>query len=166
MLDTAPPHRAPGDGTRPAGVNVCTTRINPFYIYCVYTYRCTNKAPLFYLPPASPQRRRRASGGRERELWAAPGACAEQQPSRPRRCPSRCAPLPSAPPEPRQAAAMMMMALSKTFGQKPVKFQLEEDGEFYMIGSEVRTMAAARGGGGGEAAGWAALSGNRRPLLP
>lgn len=42
---------------------------------------------------------------------------------------------------------MMMMALSKTFGQKPVKFQLEEDGEFYMIGSEVRTMAAARGGG-------------------
>lgn len=33
---------------------------------------------------------------------------------------------------------MMMMALSKTFGQKPVKFQLEEDGEFYMIGSEVR----------------------------
>lgn len=60
----------------------------------------------------------------------------------------------------------MMMALSKTFGQKPVKFQLEEDGEFYMIGSEVRTMAAARGGGGGEAAGWAALSGNRRPLLP
>uniref|UniRef100_A0A3B5LSL1 SWI/SNF Subunit INI1 DNA binding domain-containing protein n=1 Tax=Xiphophorus couchianus TaxID=32473 RepID=A0A3B5LSL1_9TELE len=29
------------------------------------------------------------------------------------------------------------MALSKTFGQKPVKFQLEEDGEFYMIGSEV-----------------------------
>lgn len=32
---------------------------------------------------------------------------------------------------------MMMMALSKTFGQKPVKFQLEDDGEFYMIGSEV-----------------------------
>lgn len=32
---------------------------------------------------------------------------------------------------------MMMMALSKTFGQKPVKFQLEEDGEFFMIGSEV-----------------------------
>uniref|UniRef100_UPI0006775849 SWI/SNF-RELATED MATRIX-ASSOCIATED ACTIN-DEPENDENT REGULATOR OF CHROMATIN SUBFAMILY B MEMBER 1 n=1 Tax=Homo sapiens TaxID=9606 RepID=UPI0006775849 len=31
----------------------------------------------------------------------------------------------------------MMMALSKTFGQKPVKFQLEDDGEFYMIGSEV-----------------------------
>ncbi|XP_018421400.1 PREDICTED: SWI/SNF-related matrix-associated actin-dependent regulator of chromatin subfamily B member 1 [Nanorana parkeri] len=31
----------------------------------------------------------------------------------------------------------MIMALSKTFGQKPVKFQLEEDGEFYMIGSEV-----------------------------
>uniref|UniRef100_D6RDC4 SWI/SNF related BAF chromatin remodeling complex subunit B1 n=1 Tax=Mus musculus TaxID=10090 RepID=D6RDC4_MOUSE len=31
---------------------------------------------------------------------------------------------------------MMMMALSKTFGQKPVKFQLEDDGEFYMIGSE------------------------------
>lgn len=32
---------------------------------------------------------------------------------------------------------MMMMALSKTFGQKPVKFQLEDDGEFYMIGSEI-----------------------------
>lgn len=32
----------------------------------------------------------------------------------------------------------MIMALSKTFGQKPVKFQLEEDGDFYMIGSEVR----------------------------
>nr|XP_023696470.1 SWI/SNF-related matrix-associated actin-dependent regulator of chromatin subfamily B member 1 isoform X3 [Paramormyrops kingsleyae] len=29
------------------------------------------------------------------------------------------------------------MALSKTFGQKPVKFQLEDDGDFYMIGSEV-----------------------------
>lgn len=29
------------------------------------------------------------------------------------------------------------MALSKTFGQKPVKFQLEEDGDYYMIGSEV-----------------------------
>ncbi|TRY88555.1 hypothetical protein DNTS_034537 [Danionella cerebrum] len=29
------------------------------------------------------------------------------------------------------------MALSKTFGQKPIKFQLEEDGDFYMIGSEV-----------------------------
>ncbi|KAM8865265.1 SWI/SNF-related matrix-associated actin-dependent regulator of chromatin subfamily B member 1-A isoform 1-T1 [Synchiropus picturatus] len=29
------------------------------------------------------------------------------------------------------------MALSKTFGQKPVKFQLEENGDFYMIGSEV-----------------------------
>uniref|UniRef100_A0A8C1UEP5 SWI/SNF related, matrix associated, actin dependent regulator of chromatin, subfamily b, member 1a n=1 Tax=Cyprinus carpio TaxID=7962 RepID=A0A8C1UEP5_CYPCA len=29
------------------------------------------------------------------------------------------------------------MALSKTYGQKPIKFQLEEDGEFYMIGSEV-----------------------------
>lgn len=38
---------------------------------------------------------------------------------------------------PSSAAAMMMMALSKTFGQKPVKFQLEDDGEFYMIGSEV-----------------------------
>ncbi|KAM6340589.1 SWI/SNF-related matrix-associated actin-dependent regulator of chromatin subfamily B member 1 [Alca torda] len=38
---------------------------------------------------------------------------------------------------PTAAATMMMMALSKTFGQKPVKFQLEEDGEFYMIGSEV-----------------------------
>uniref|UniRef100_G1QI90 SWI/SNF-related matrix-associated actin-dependent regulator of chromatin subfamily B member 1 n=1 Tax=Nomascus leucogenys TaxID=61853 RepID=G1QI90_NOMLE len=32
---------------------------------------------------------------------------------------------------------MMMIALSTTFGQKPVKFQLEDDGEFYMIGSEV-----------------------------
>uniref|UniRef100_A0AAX7VW84 SWI/SNF Subunit INI1 DNA binding domain-containing protein n=1 Tax=Astatotilapia calliptera TaxID=8154 RepID=A0AAX7VW84_ASTCA len=30
-----------------------------------------------------------------------------------------------------------IMALSKTFGQKPVKFQLEEDGDYYMIGSEV-----------------------------
>ncbi|XP_043925706.1 SWI/SNF-related matrix-associated actin-dependent regulator of chromatin subfamily B member 1-like [Protopterus annectens] len=29
------------------------------------------------------------------------------------------------------------MALSKTFGQKPVKFQLEENGEYFMIGSEV-----------------------------
>lgn len=36
---------------------------------------------------------------------------------------------------------MMMMALSKTFGQKPVKFQLEDDGEFYMIGSEVAPWA-------------------------
>lgn len=32
----------------------------------------------------------------------------------------------------------MQLALSKTFGQKPVKFQLEEDGDFYMVGSEVR----------------------------
>lgn len=45
---------------------------------------------------------------------------------------------------------MMMMALSKTFGQKPVKFQLEDDGEFYMIGSEVpcsapSSQALARG---------------------
>ncbi|TNM92516.1 hypothetical protein fugu_019528 [Takifugu bimaculatus] len=31
----------------------------------------------------------------------------------------------------------MQLALSKTFGQKPVKFQLEEDGDFYMVGSEV-----------------------------
>lgn len=38
---------------------------------------------------------------------------------------------------------MMMMALSKTFGQKPVKFQLEDDGEFYMIGSEVARGAAS-----------------------
>lgn len=37
---------------------------------------------------------------------------------------------------------MMMMALSKTFGQKPVKFQLEDDGEFYMIGSEVARGAS------------------------
>lgn len=40
-------------------------------------------------------------------------------------------------------AAMMMMALSKTFGQKPVKFQLEDDGEFYMIGSEVSRGASS-----------------------
>lgn len=38
---------------------------------------------------------------------------------------------------------MMMMALSKTFGQKPVKFQLEDDGEFYMIGSEVARGASS-----------------------
>lgn len=38
---------------------------------------------------------------------------------------------------------MMMMALSKTFGQKPVKFQLEDDGEFYMIGSEVARCASS-----------------------
>lgn len=31
----------------------------------------------------------------------------------------------------------MQLALSKTFGQKPVRFQLEEDGDFYMVGSEV-----------------------------
>lgn len=65
---------------------------------------------------------------------------------------------------------MMMMALSKTFGQKPVKFQLEEDGEFYMIGSEVRPRAqrpgrepgtrnGLRGGGCGE-------PGERRPCSP
>lgn len=34
----------------------------------------------------------------------------------------------------------MQLALSKTFGQKPVKFQLEEDGDFYMVGSEVCTL--------------------------
>ncbi|XP_076849013.1 SWI/SNF-related matrix-associated actin-dependent regulator of chromatin subfamily B member 1-A isoform X3 [Brachyhypopomus gauderio] len=33
--------------------------------------------------------------------------------------------------------AFSNMALSKTFGQKPIKFQLEEGGDFYMIGSEV-----------------------------
>lgn len=44
---------------------------------------------------------------------------------------------------PDSAAAMMMMALSKTFGQKPVKFQLEDDGEFYMIGSEVARGATS-----------------------
>lgn len=33
--------------------------------------------------------------------------------------------------------ARMQLALSKTFGQKPVKFQLEQDGDFYMVGSEV-----------------------------
>lgn len=32
------------------------------------------------------------------------------------------------------------MALSKTFGQKPVKFQLEDGGDFYMIGSEVSIL--------------------------
>ncbi|XP_019937121.1 uncharacterized protein [Paralichthys olivaceus] len=31
----------------------------------------------------------------------------------------------------------MQLALTKTFGQKPVKFQLEQDGDFYMVGSEV-----------------------------
>lgn len=41
---------------------------------------------------------------------------------------------------------MMMMALSKTFGQKPVKFQLEDDGEFYMIGSEVARGASSPSG--------------------
>lgn len=41
---------------------------------------------------------------------------------------------------------MMMMALSKTFGQKPVKFQLEDDGEFYMIGSEVARGAFSASG--------------------
>ena len=35
----------------------------------------------------------------------------------------------------------MQLALSKTFGQKPVKFQLEEDGDFYMVGSEVCTRS-------------------------
>jgi len=33
------------------------------------------------------------------------------------------------------------MALSKTFGQKPIKFQLDEDEDFYMIGSEVRFLS-------------------------
>lgn len=42
----------------------------------------------------------------------------------------------------------MMMALSKTFGQKPVKFQLEDDGEFYMIGSEVARGASSSSGSG------------------
>ena len=28
-------------------------------------------------------------------------------------------------------------SLPRTFGQKPAKFQLEEGGEYYMIGSEV-----------------------------
>lgn len=36
------------------------------------------------------------------------------------------------------------MALSKTFGQKPVKFQLEQDGDFYMVGSEVRDIFSPR----------------------
>lgn len=69
---------------------------------------------------------------------------------------------------PPAAATMMMMALSKTFGQKPVKFQLEEDGEFYMIGSEVRPpggnrargrLRGQRGAGPGRAGG--ALGGDR-----
>lgn len=29
----------------------------------------------------------------------------------------------------------------KTFGDKPTAFQLEEDGEFYYIGSEVRACS-------------------------
>uniref|UniRef100_A0A674EG38 SWI/SNF-related matrix-associated actin-dependent regulator of chromatin subfamily B member 1 n=2 Tax=Salmo trutta TaxID=8032 RepID=A0A674EG38_SALTR len=32
---------------------------------------------------------------------------------------------------------IVKMALSKTFGQKPIKLQLEQDGDFYMVGSEV-----------------------------
>lgn len=36
------------------------------------------------------------------------------------------------------------MALSKTFGQKPVKFQLEQDGDFYMVGSEVGDISTPR----------------------
>lgn len=52
---------------------------------------------------------------------------------------------------PDSAAAMMMMALSKTFGQKPVKFQLEDDGEFYMIGSEVAQGASSLSPGPGPA---------------
>lgn len=64
---------------------------------------------------------------------------------------------------------MMMMALSKTFGQKPVKFQLEEDGEFYMIGSEVRTMGPGGGGWGGAGPIWGVRGspggcGGRAPL--
>lgn len=51
--------------------------------------------------------------------------------------------LTSRPLPPASTAAMMMMALSKTFGQKPVKFQLEDDGEFYMIGSEVPCSASS-----------------------
>lgn len=40
----------------------------------------------------------------------------------------------------------MQLALSKTFGQKPVKFQLEQDGDFYMVGSEVcNKLVAALG---------------------
>ena len=33
----------------------------------------------------------------------------------------------------------------RTFGQKPAKFQLEEGGEYYMIGSEV-SNSKLRGG--------------------
>lgn len=51
---------------------------------------------------------------------------------------------PPSPREPQLCAARsrtrMQLALSKTFGQKPVKFQLEEDGDFYMVGSEVCTL--------------------------
>lgn len=55
----------------------------------------------------------------------------------------------------------MMMALSKTFGQKPVKFQLEDDGEFYMIGSEV-----ARGAFSASRAAAGRLESRGRPVLP
>lgn len=61
---------------------------------------------------------------------------------------------------------MMMMALSKTFGQKPVKFQLEEDGEFYMIGSEVRpgpSRAGLSGPGRAGGCGGRAGLGQARP---
>lgn len=56
---------------------------------------------------------------------------------------------------------MMMMALSKTFGQKPVKFQLEDDGEFYMIGSEV-----ARGAFSASRAAAGRLESRGGPVLP
>lgn len=46
----------------------------------------------------------------------------------------------------------MQLALSKTFGQKPVKFQLEEDGDFYMVGSEVSTLPITDSGLPGRAA--------------
>lgn len=49
----------------------------------------------------------------------------------------RLEPRPSPSPSDSALLAHVRMALSKTFGQKPVKFQLEEDGDFYMIGSEV-----------------------------
>lgn len=35
----------------------------------------------------------------------------------------------------------MTMFGTKTFGEKPKPFQIEEDGEFYYIGSEVRQFS-------------------------
>lgn len=62
----------------------------------------------------------------------------------PAACRPRAWALPTSP-LPLYACALTLivfakMALSKTFGQKPIKFQLEQDGDFYMIGSEVRFL--------------------------